>query len=105
MTDPTDRERVAKALYSAAGAGARIPWEELSIGGDTMCRWLHAADAAIALGAKPPVDPVDELIAEMRIWLNRHAIFRNRNGEWLPGGCMAGDIVRHVLARAKDLGL
>ena len=100
MTDPTDRERVAWALCKAHGR----PCDCENNGAQTACASeLLNADRAIALGAKPPVDPVDELIAEMRIWLNRHAIFRNRNGEWLPGGCMAGDIVRHVLARAKEI--
>ena len=101
MSDPTDRERVAHDLCAQEGGACQCLKEKTA-----PCSYMLAIAArAIALGAKPPVDPVDELIAEMRIWLNRHAIFRNRNGEWLPGGCMAGDIVRHVLDRAKEMGL
>ncbi len=107
MTEPTDRERAAKALYSVAGAGARIPWEQLSIGGDTRCRWLNVAGAAMALGAKPPVDPVDELAASAyENWCRttRHIrlTFDDLNDEAKEGW---RTIVRHVLARAKKLDL
>ena len=98
MTEPTDRERVAWELCETQWS-SRCPES-------TPCSdCLRLADRAMALGATPPVEPVEELIAEMRVWLSRHDIFRNRNCEWLPGECMAGDIVRHVLARAKELGL
>ena len=102
MTEPTDRERVAKALYLAASNGNFTPWEGLQPGSDVRCRWLHAADAAIALGAKPPVYPFQTLMGEvMEVWARNCTI-----QHVTPQDVIAMEIVvRHVLDRAKKLDL
>ena len=100
MTEPTDRERVAWALCEATDTanphcGMSVPCPDC----------LRLADAAIALGAKPPVDPVEELGREVvSIWL------REMNAS--PFEYFRGDVqntglrvARHVIARAKEMGL
>ena len=104
MTEPTDRERVAKALYSASATGSCTPWEAFPIGGDTRCRWLAIADRAISLGAKPPVDPVETVAKEVGAMVDNWCVdaqIGTDESVWKLGD----RIVRHVLDRAKELGL
>ena len=95
MTNPTDRERVARALCEAQEHGAcrdRAPCG--------TC--LRMADRAIALGAKPPVDPFQMLMGEvMEMWARNCTIAHVTPQDVIAMEC----VVRHVLARAKEMGL
>lgn len=99
MTNPTDRERVAWALCKAHGR----PCDCENNGAQTACASeLLNADAAIALGAKPPPDPFQTLMGEvMEMWATNCTI-----AHVTPQDVIAMElVVRHVLDRAKELGL
>ena len=100
MSDPTDRERVAQDLCAQEGGACQCLKEKTA-----PCSYMLAIAArAIALGAKPPVDPVETLAEEVGAmvdnWFTDEQSGTDEN-VWKLGG----RIVRHVLARAKEMGL
>ena len=101
MTEPTptDRVRVAWALCKAHGR----PCDCENNGAQTACASeLLNADAAIALGAKPPVDPFQTLMGEvMEVWA-RNCTIQHVTPQDVTAMEM---VVSHVLARAKEMGL
>ena len=97
MTDPTDRERVAWELCETQWS-SRCPES-------TPCSdCLRLADRAIALGAKPPIDPLEGLISEIGKWINQRDVVWQGKAS-VPSTYLADAIVRHVITRAKELGL
>lgn len=100
MSEPTDRERVAWALCKYR-SDERCCCETKRTAG--ACEFMATyADAAIALGAKPPPDPFQTLMGEvMEMWATNCTI-----AHVTPQDVIAMElVVRHVLDRAKELGL
>lgn len=100
MSEPTDRERVAWALCKATNTinphcGMSVPCPDC----------LRLADAAIALGAKPSVDPVEVLANEVRKFV--HESVSSIEYRFSAGNLFDiwPDVVRLVLDRAKQLDL
>ncbi len=99
MTEPTDRERVAWALCGASDTGPCICARSART---TCASFKLLADAAIALGAKPPVDPFQTLMGEvMEVWA-RNCTIQHVTTQDVTAMEM---VVRHVVARAKEMGL
>ena len=101
MTEPTDRERVAWILCKHRFHG-KCSCETKRTDGACLIEAMYA-DAAIALGAKPPGDPFQKLMGEvMEVWAYQRPIIAPIG----PNEVTAMEnIARHVLARAKELGL